>query len=1133
MYLLTNRAATEFGSTVARFITADGFDSLRFLVTHFADQEGQLWYVVPTGRRARWLFREITRCVFQQTHRPLVGFTTFNLARLAAALHEQLYPDDTAVAVSDSLQLSLIEQAMTELSQQGQLPFYAPHGKPSWGLIERLASVIIGLRKDGITPADLHSELAAEGHPYALDRARLRDIVTLYERYLALLGNSYRDETAYFERVGDAILHDNRSLAAPPIILEGFSDFRLPELRMLSALAITSVPVCIVLAYSRQNGPLFGNLDRVLETLLRLGYSQQSFDPSTHDGTTIWHRPRTAYLRRWLFNTEQDIRNPEFNQCITILGCTNRLEEVTLIAKYVKHCIANLGYRPSQICVAMRDPEHYAGLFRELFAVHGIPANISDRFRLERSPVAVAVMSVLEMIVRGWRREDVHRVLANPLIRCTHTDGTPLDAAVIIEVAERLRISGGHRQGGPNGWLERLERAHEHARQYLAALERQTYPDPLERRQAEQDVAQIERAIADIRRLQELLPSPQLQLTPTEFSDFVRKHILQQLGIAHSIEEAFERSWSIAKRTPEDIMHTELIEQETRAYAAILELLAEIEYAWSISQPQTSRSLAEYVELLATMVRATRYQIAEKPSYGVTITSIEQTRGIPYDVYVLCGMVDGEFPLAYSTDYFLGKELPDSEERHIRAERIQFYEALTNNPQALEQNSWRMLITYPRLTTNGEQLVRSSFVDKLLKVTTLDQCSYSTDELARQRTKTGKLPDMLAWIADITAPEELQRLVAPPYGQIERWECTPDVILDSHACQAIAHALDHPLSAAELEQYAHCPYQYFAQRILKLRTPKTYDLALGSLESGALLHRILSRFYQTLLKLKGETDPVTGICTIRLDPSQREQYMNLLHQCAEEELERFRHTHPIFALESELFIGTADRKGILLDWLEREIARFDSGWEYAPAFFECAFGMSSTHFDTADAPIQLSPTLTIRGKIDRIELAQRGSQWHILVADYKLHRAGATNSSIAKGEAFQMPFYMLAAQQLFRRRYGIDATIDGGIYYVLRPSGDDDAIPIAMPQTANDFAAARGRRSSQVLKSRSDQEALLQTAIAHAERLLRQMQKGIFPVAPQSQTVCQYCSFASVCRIRQLYDDGLMLAIEPVETSSE
>lgn len=1134
MYLLTNRAASEFGAKVATFTTADGFDSVCFLAAHYAQRKPEpLWYVVPTGRRARWLLREITRCVFQQTHRPIVGFTTFNLARLAAALHKQLYPDDAAFPLSDALQMSLIERAIVELSKQGQLPFYAPQGEPSWSLIECLASVIVGLRKDGITPADLRSDLATEHHSYALDRARLSDIATLYERYLELLGNNYRDESAYFERVGTAILHDNRHLEAPPIILEGFSDFRVPELRMLGALAITSVPLCIVLAYSRQNGPLFGNLDRTLETLLHLGYNERSFDPPTDDGTTIWHRPRTAYLRRWLFNTEQDIRNPEFNQCITILGCTNRLEEVTLIAKYVKHCIVNLGYKPSQICVAMRDPERYAGLFRELFAMHGIPANITDRFRLERSPVAVAVMSVLEMIVRGWRREDVHRVLANPLIRCTQSDGTPLDAAVINEVAERLGISGGHHQGGAQGWIECLERGRSHARAYLDMLSQQSYPDPLERRQAEQDVAQIERTLADIQRLQELLPSPELRLTAIVFSDFVRKRILQQMGIARSIEEAFEHSWSIAKRTPEDVIHAELLEQETRAYATMLELLAEIEYAWGISQPHTTRSLAEYVELLATMIRATRYHVAEKPSYGVTITSIEQTRGIPYDVYILCGMVDGEFPLAYSTDYFLGKELPDAEERHIRAERIQFYEALTNNPQALEQNSWRMLITYPRLTTNGEQLVRSSFVDKLLKVTTLDQCSYSTHELARQRMQTGILPDSLAWITDITAPEERQRIAASSDEQLEQWECKPNITLNSPARDAIAHALEHPLSAMELEQYVRCPYQYFAERILKLRTRQSYDLALGSLESGALLHRILSRFYQTLIECNGVTDPNTGIRSIRLDTSQREWYSHLLLDCAESELQRFRHTHPIFAVESELFIGTADREGVLSEWLDRELARFERGWEYAPTVVEYAFGMNATHSNTAEEPIRLSPTLTIRGKIDRIELAKRGTQWHILVADYKLRRAGATNFAIEKGEAFQMPFYMLAAQEILRRRYSIDAAIDGGIYYILRPTGDEDAIPIAMPQNANEFAAARRRRISQILNSHRDQEALLQAAVTHAERLLNRMRGGIFPIEPQSQAICQYCPFASVCRIRQLYDDGLMTTAESTQASPE
>lgn len=1127
-YLLVNNAGGTFADRVEPFVTADGFDSIAFLVEHYTSHPpASLRYVVPTGRRVRWLVREITRLLASRTGRPLVGFSIVNLAQLGAALHQQLYPADLALPLSDALRLALFERAIADLAAEGDLPFYAPNGKPAWSIIERLAEVITGLRKDGIQPEHLRQDLETTTDDYTIDRARLGDILRIYERYIELLGDRFRDDTAIFNRTAIALATNPEPVDVRPILIEGFTEFRVPELRMLGALASTPIPTCLVLTYSRTNGPLFGNLEETVTTLTSLGYHPRIIDDSDHQQP---YRRRSVYLRRWLFNTEQEIRNDAFNDTITILGCTNRVEEVTLIAKYVKHCIATGGYKPHQICVAMRDPERYAGLFRELFAVHGIPANISDRFRLDRAPVTVAVVSALELLVRGWRREDVHRLLSNPLVRCTRPDGTRLDAATIRAVAERYRISGGHSRGGRNGWLQRIDMAHAAARAYAQSLAEDPYSDPLDVRQAEQDVAQLERARADIQRLAELLPESPKTMTAVEFCTFVRTMILEGLGIAASIEETAERMWNLPKASPDDISQLELLEQETRAYAALLRLLDEIEYAWSQVESSARRTLAEYLELLTTMLRGERYQIAEKPSYGVTVTSIEQTRGIPYDVYILCGMVDGEFPQAYSTEYFLGKELPSSEQRHIRAERIQFYEALTNNPAALEHGNWRMLITYPRLTTSGEPLVRSSFIDKLLKVTTLSERCYRTHDLWELWSTGQPLPPGMEWTVSITAPEEVQRFAA---SDVEDWKPTADVVLRDVAAAQIETATAHPFSAAELERYAECPYQYFAQHILALRQEQTYDLALSNLERGTLIHRILHRFYRTLLDREGTIHPQTTIRSVRLDPTQRDRYLSILLDAATTELDRIRHSHPLFALECEQLLGTAETPGILTEWLDRELARSSSGWEYEVALLETSFGMPSMHSPhTADEPIELTPTLTIRGRIDRIEVSHRNDGVHVLVADYKLHSFGATNTSIRNGQSFQMPLYMLATRQLMQRRYGLEPILDGGIYYIIRPKRDD-AYFVATCADSNALASARRRSSTQVVKSYDEQSALLQSAIEHAERIVRSIRRGLFPVAPRNESICARCGFGSLCRIRQLRDDGIITSTSQTHTPTQ
>ncbi len=1115
-YLLVNHAGSSFAEQVTASMHADGFDSLGFLERHFTrDNCNRICYVVPTGRRVRWLLREITRRVAGATGRPLVGFDVYNLARLGTALHRQLFPDDFTLPLSDGMRLALFEQAIVELTHSHKLPFYAPRGVPNWSIVERLASVVTGLREDGIQPDDLHDDLENPGDQFAYDRARLRDILTLYEHYLGILDGRYHDETSIYEQVSDALLNAQRSLDFPPILIEGFSEFRVPEVRFLGALATTTIPVCIVLDYSPVNGPLFGNLQSTFDTLCTLGFTARSFEPPLEQQSTPY-RSRAAYLRRWLFNTEQEIRNSDFNDCIATIGCTNRFEEVTLIAKYTKHCLVNLGYKPHQICIAMRDPEEYADLFREVFTIHGIPANISDRFRLDRSPVAVALMSLLAVITRGWRREDVHRALSNPLVRITRTDGTLIDATTINNVAERQRITGGHHNGGVEGWISRLERALEHARAYSQSLNDDPYADPNDRRNAEQDCTHIARALADMNHLRTILQCDQTPITAQEFCTYVRTVLLEGTGIAKSIEDSFERSWSRSKRSPEDIVFLELLEQETRAYAAILDVLSEIEYAWT-QEEQQRHTVSEFTELLETMIRATRYQIAEKPSYGVTITSVEQTRGIPYDVFILCGMVDGDFPRAYSTEYFLGKELPHSEERHIRAERIQFYDALTNNPPALENGIWRMLITYPRMTSSGEQLVRSSFIDKLFKITTLHERCFQSHILIAAYRRDPEQYKEFAWLTALTAPEELQQRRDNVLTDVQ-WSLHSRTTLDSEAQKAIERLLDEPFSTTEFELYAQCPYKFFAKYILRLRETDDPEFGLKALDVGSVLHRILYRFYRTILDREGSQ--IGKIRTVRLDSAARQRYWQILIDIATVEFERLRYSHPLFALETELLLGTTTRRGLLEEWLDRELERYANGWEYHPALFELAFGMHSQYGEQSQPPVKLSPSIRLRGRIDRIELTRHDNRWHVLIADYKRSERGVTNKMIRDGYHFQMPLYMLAARTFLHEYLGDEPVLDGGIYYILQPK-EDDAIPIAMPRNANQFARSHSNKSSRVVANHEELTSLLDLSLQHAERIVDQIRCGQFPVMPRDSEVCKTCSYASVCRIRQLRDDGL------------
>jgi len=81
----------------------------------------------------------------------------------------------------------------------------------------------------------------------------------------------------------------------------------------------------------------------------------------------------------------------------------------------------------------------------------------------------------------------------------------------------------------------------------------------------------------------------------------------------------------------------------------------------------------------------------------------------------LCGASEGVFPAAYSPEKLFGKELPDAKQRHIRTERVLFYQFLSSS-KFLFPNSenGELYIFYPK-TADKYQIPASPFIDSLKK----------------------------------------------------------------------------------------------------------------------------------------------------------------------------------------------------------------------------------------------------------------------------------------------------------------------------------------------------------------------------------------------------------------------------------
>ncbi len=1137
------------------------------------DELRSILIILPTKRQVRRWLRLTVQRYFEVHGRALEVLPFLTLDQLAARILSRLIRRPRLRLLSDAYLMVLLQQAI----ERAKPRYYTPSAvSSSPALLERLFRIIQGLKEDGVLPIHLRQQLEDPEGCGIVSEHRFRDLIRIYEEYETLLGDTLLDPPGQLQRAVEFLRgeRDPETLqrvlipetlpetmerryrqvfpGVEAILFDGFSDFKKPEQELLELLCGAPMHVRILLDFSPHNGPLFGKFQSVIQELRNRGYEEFSAEPEGAEPNMLTanaHRvepefvqrwPLPLYLRRWLFNTEQPIEHRGFSRMFRIYRVEDRVEEVHLLAKLIQTAATEEGVPYDQMCVVSRLPEIYADLFREIFPQYRIPINVTSQYFLRHSPVVTAIFAVLDLIVTGFRREDLHRALNAPYLHFAALErSAQLDPNVLYTVAVRHRIRGGHRQGGLAGWMERMRQREQQLQRYIAQLQSKPYRDPDLIRQLQSDLAQLRQAqkVMEMLGKTTLVAMPEKQLTASEFVAFLQKEVLERFSITESILHFYHHIRSLPVDAPVAKMALlEEAEKDARALTRFLEILEELLFIESELFDLPKRPFELFVQQLRTAVEHARYQVREKHGYGVTITGMEEIRGIPFRRVFLCGAVEKELPIAYVPEAFLGQMLPEAEEHHLQQERMLFYQTLVNNPEALQQGRFRLTITYPGFQ-ESQEFVRSSFVDALLKITTLAQDGAVYDipalrvqllypekrQAAQQRLQTLRFLKVCytpteVWEAvgqaqaagDRTAVEKLQRML-PPKMQ-DRTAAIAKFVRDYPDFQRrrryavlhrestlLQHLLRSPFSVSMLEQFQRCPYQFFAERLLQLRPVEKPEVALSPLERGTLFHTILYRFFSELQGKEAQQVP------IMLDPEAAAEYRALLHRIAEEELNRLAFDHPFFALDRQLLLGNDQQQGVLDRWLTAELALAKTGeYRFQPALFEFAFGE-----EASAPPVAIASDLRLRGKIDRIDVAKDPEKVQFVILDYKSSDTALPSSTqLRRGTALQVPLYLYAARVLLEKLWNIPAVPVSAAYVVLLPSLQKADQPLHRFLFPAAGVPERGKKKQELTV-----DAVVRAALGTVRRLVAQIRAGHFPVEPERESVCRYCPYASVCRI--------------------
>jgi len=964
--------------------------------------------------------------------------------RLAVRVLEQVGARDR-VALSEPARAMILRRLLS--AHRAELRYYARVARDGRaparmaGLVERLGRGVSELIEEAVDPAACQrvaEAIASDQSVDAAQRAKVHDLALIYRAYLDYLGDRWLDPARRLE-LARSHLAACSWLHGAHLWVDGFASFSGQERDTLIELARLAGRVEITLLgdperSGSKSGPtrpgsyLFAKTRRTLRELqsaiAEAGLTLQAplllspEPPPRFAGHRV-----LADLERRLFTpgAESASGAPDARRSISLYELPSRRVEVDSAVSCVCAWVQGDGTRPSyryrDVAIIVRDLDVYQDLLSEALCARHVPHFIDRRRPVTNHPLVELLRSLVAIAVHGMRLDQVRLLLKCGLL--------PWDRGVLDELENYLLRHG---ISDTDTW--RQERWH-HRRD--SNVSDRPSGDHEGRNAAEELVDTARRELW--RRLSGWI----------EFSEADKPKTGAAWGAAlRRVWGALEVAPQLARleRDAVDRGDLDLAEQLREVWKQVCALIDDLTFVFG-DQALESAAIEEVLESGLAQVSL---GLVPPMIDQVLVGSIERSRHPDIKAAVVIGFNDGLFPRVAPDDSIL-----DDEDR-LRFEAHGLSVGLTERARILDES----LLAYIALTRPSEAVVVSwSTADErgralrhspylhALRAAVPGVSEYAVGDPARSRA----MWDVLA-PGDLTGRMTLEfrrrdRHVAVDDGDTRRWNQLyhlnrrdmSESPVDRRALGALAA---HPerstvppaliddwlrgtfrASVSSLESYAACPFQFFAQRVLRLQ--RREERPLEPIDVGNIHHAVLEDFFA---QVASQGAPFEAM-------SDEELRAALNASCG----------HIGVRLEGDELLSDA-RDAYLLSRSARRLARIVRAQRSAAERSRSRTFATELPFgrDEPDALPGLSiitpkgRTAELSGFIDRVDLAELGDELLGIVVDYKTGRGKRLDlTRVYHGLALQLLGYLLVLRDCGASLTGRPIRPGGALFQSLAP----------------------------------------------------------------------------------------------------
>lgn len=1036
------------------------------------------------------------------------------------------------------------------------------------GFVEQLARSIGELIEEAISPDGLAAAIttAASGSPGADARVRkLADLHAIYTAYLSYLGESRLDPSQFLE-VARRSVGRCPWLADSVVYVDGFAGFSRQEMLLLTEMATVARRIEVTAMIDPTTvtdlaGPPSADCADLFAKPLRtyLALHREFAEAGVELEEPLVLRPARsarfgagnplATLERRLFaDTGKDLRQPSSgaapaDSTVELVSLPDRRVEVdyavSRVCRWVQRAQQPLRYR--DIALIVRDLEPYHDLLSAALAARNIPFFVDRRRPTAHHPLVELMRALVLMAADSMSIESVGLALKTGL--------TPLSDDAADELENFVLAHG---VTGREAWTgDDWSPAANQERVGPLSEEQSVEPTPIDP--------------ASLRRLERINDARRALIGG----------VGEWLADAGTIDAADGRTWAVRLARALEAME---VRRQLDAWAGDAEDDGDLDAAEEHRQiwRDTCGFLDDLADALGGQVMDVR-ELAAVLEAGlsqftlglappmldqVLVGGIERSRHPEIKAAVVLGFNDTAFPHAGQEDSILndddrtflaetGWPVGTPRWQRVLEERLLVYVALTRASESV-------VVTYPVADEDGKALRVSPFAADIkaacpeIVERTVEHPANSRETwpLMSTRDLAAALPLEFRARPALQQDDAQKRAgwnavyeAARTDEQLSRRVRESMVSLDYSnearlAPESIGRLIGGRLEASvsRLECFAACAFRHFAQYGLRLREREV--AVLEPVDLGKLHHAILEDFIDRLV----ESRRPLGL----LDENQVLEHLR-------ESCGRVGIRPPLGGELSdarELYISR--RRGEDLAKVVRAQRKVAAGSAFVPRYTELPFGFATDDsLPALEIDTPAGRRVSLRGYIDRVDLAEHADELLGVVVDYKRTKNKRLDmSEVYHGLSLQLLAYLLALSRHGKTLAGRPVRPAAAFYVGLRPAytalahpsdydaqkhsplrahrprglldfGSVDALDTAYAGDSEHFAVKTKKDGAISNVKASDAaetatfDALLEHTLAKLGELADQILDGDISVSPyrlSDFSPCGWCPHRSVCR---------------------